>query len=246
MKTLFVAAGVFALMSAQAALAQEEHRPGGAGPQQHAPAGPPARQGPAPQGPVGHAAAGGNPGMGARPAQGPRPAEGAGPIRGSRVTQNMQPMAGARPEVGGHTPGGRQGGPNERGVNAGGTNGRGAPQHVGAGAQTRAGTVTARPGGRGAATRSPAVAALRRNVQASHRFHVGAYQAPAGYRARHWSHGQRLPGFLFARNFWLLNYAAYALFPPPPGLVWVRVGADALLIDQFTGEIIQVDYGVFY
>jgi Ni/Co efflux regulator RcnB len=87
---------------------------------------------------------------------------------------------------------------------------------------------------------------LRRNVQASHRFHVGAYQAPAGYRARHWSHGQRLPGFLFARNYWLLNYEAYALFPPPPGLVWVRVGADALLIDQDTGEIIQVDYGVFY
>ena len=257
MKTLFVAASVFALIAAPAALAQEEHHPGPAGgAQQHAPAGPPARQGPAPQGPVGHPAGGG--GMGARGAQGPGPAEGAGPIRGSRVTQNVQPLAGARPEVAGHT-GGRQAGPGERGQNDRGAgekgandrapNARGGPQHTGAG-PVRAGAINAQPGARGgargAAARSPAVAALRRNVQASHRFHVGAYQAPAGYRARHWSHGQRLPGFLFARNYWLLNYAAYALFPPPPGLVWVRVGADALLIDQFTGEIIQVDYGVFY
>ena len=101
-----------------------------------------------------------------------------------------------------------------------------------------------RPGG--GTRRPPAVAALQRNVQAAHRFRAGAYRAPSGYRARHWSHGQRLPSYLFARNYWLLNYAAYPLFAPPAGLVWVRVGADALLIDQFSGEIIQVDYGVFY
>ena len=34
--------------------------------------------------------------------------------------------------------------------------------------------------------------------------------------------------------------------PPPPGTIWVRDGSDALLIDQGDGEIIQVDYSVFY
>ena len=34
--------------------------------------------------------------------------------------------------------------------------------------------------------------------------------------------------------------------PPPPGTVWVRYGRDALLIDRYTGEVIQVEYSVFY
>jgi hypothetical protein len=34
--------------------------------------------------------------------------------------------------------------------------------------------------------------------------------------------------------------------PPPPGTVWVRDNTDALLIDRYTGEVIEVDYNVFY
>ena len=37
-----------------------------------------------------------------------------------------------------------------------------------------------------------------------------------------------------------------ALDPPPPGTVWVRYGNDALLIDRYSGEVIQVVYGIFY
>lgn len=33
---------------------------------------------------------------------------------------------------------------------------------------------------------------------------------------------------------------------PPPDAVWVRYGPDALLVDRMTGEIIRVQYGVFY
>ena len=87
---------------------------------------------------------------------------------------------------------------------------------------------------------------LRRNVQASQRFHAGGYQAPQGYSPRHWGYGDRLPGAYYARNYWLMDYAIYSLFAPPSGLVWVRVGPDALLIDQYSGEVIQVDYGCFY
>lgn len=96
-------------------------------------------------------------------------------------------------------------------------------------------------------TRRPAaVAALRRNIQASRHFHAGAYRGPRGYVARRWRFGERLPAAYFARDYWLGNYALYGLFAPPSGLVWVRVGNDGLLIDEYTGEIVQVEYGLFY
>lgn len=91
-----------------------------------------------------------------------------------------------------------------------------------------------------------AVAKLRRNVVAVHRFHAGPYRAPPGWRYRRWVFGERLPGIFFAPAFWITDFLAFDLFPPPDGYVWVRYGPDALLIDRYTGEIIQVDYGVFF
>jgi Ni/Co efflux regulator RcnB len=49
----------------------------------------------------------------------------------------------------------------------------------------------------------------------------------------------------WARHHWLLDYGLFALSPPPYGYVWVRDGDDALLIDQRTGAIVEVVYGVF-
>ncbi|MGA7675187.1 MAG: RcnB family protein [Rhizomicrobium sp.] len=99
----------------------------------------------------------------------------------------------------------------------------------------------------GNSTRSHvSVNSLRLNVQASHHFHNGSYNAPQGYQSRHWSYGDRLPRGYFIRDYWLTDYLAFGLFDPPPGLIWVRVGDDALLIDEESGDIVQVDYGVFY
>jgi Ni/Co efflux regulator RcnB len=92
----------------------------------------------------------------------------------------------------------------------------------------------------------PSHAALRRSVQASRHFHNGNYRAPQGYHSRHWSHGDYLPRGYFVRSYWIGDFLAFGLFAPPDGLVWVRVGNDALLIDRYSGEIVQVDYGVFY
>lgn len=33
---------------------------------------------------------------------------------------------------------------------------------------------------------------------------------------------------------------------PPYGAIWVRVGNDALLVDRDSGEVITVQYDVFY
>ena len=70
------------------------------------------------------------------------------------------------------------------------------------------------------------------NFNASRRFHGPAYRPPQGYYARRWTWGMTLPGLFWAQQYWLTDYSAYDLPPPPFGAIWVRVGGDALLIDQ--------------
>jgi len=93
---------------------------------------------------------------------------------------------------------------------------------------------------------SARVAGLRKNVHAAHRFHAGAYRAPPGYNYRRWGYGEFLPSAFWGRDYWLTDFLAFGLFAPPDGYIWVRYGPDAMLIDEYTGEILQVDYGVFY
>ena len=85
-----------------------------------------------------------------------------------------------------------------------------------------------------------------RNFDAPRRFRIGTYNAPRGYSYRRYSYGQRLPRDYYVRNFWLMDFVMFGLYSPPDGYVWVRYGPDALLIDEETGEIIQVQYNVFY
>ena len=96
------------------------------------------------------------------------------------------------------------------------------------------------------ATRQPSINSLRLNVQSSHRFHNGDYRVPAGYQTRHWGYGERLPRGYFASDYWIGDFLMFGLFAPPTDLVWVRVGDDALLVDRYSGDIVQVRYDVFY
>jgi Ni/Co efflux regulator RcnB len=43
-----------------------------------------------------------------------------------------------------------------------------------------------------------------------------------------------------------LDWAGFGLPAPPIGCEWVREGADAVLVDVYTGEILSVYQGVFY
>lgn len=119
--------------------------------------------------------------------------------------------------------------------------------------RARAGTgtnVTAPTGGasvqRGAHVHNPKFDSMRRVTTAARRFHVAAYVRPSGWYYHRWTFGEFLPAFFFVRTYWILDWSDFGLILPPPGTVWVRVGDDAILIDQFTGEIIIVEYGVFY
>jgi Ni/Co efflux regulator RcnB len=87
---------------------------------------------------------------------------------------------------------------------------------------------------------------FHQNFNASHRFHAAPYRQPQGFYVHHWAWGETLPSAFWARDYWLNDFSDYDLPPPPPGTVWVRVGADALLVDADSGDIIEVDYGVFY
>jgi Ni/Co efflux regulator RcnB len=96
------------------------------------------------------------------------------------------------------------------------------------------------PGGR------PDFSRFHRNFSAPRHFRVGVYQRPRGWYAHRWVFGEILPSLFWTSNYWINDYMAYDLEPPPPGTVWVRDGDDALLIDRFSGEIIEVAYNVFY
>lgn len=85
-----------------------------------------------------------------------------------------------------------------------------------------------------------------RSFTAQHRFHYGNYNRPSGWTYRRWNHGQFLPRLFFAQTFWLNDWWLFDLPIPPYGYEWVRYGDDALLVNIDTGEILQVEYDVFY
>jgi Ni/Co efflux regulator RcnB len=90
------------------------------------------------------------------------------------------------------------------------------------------------------------VSKFRRNVTAERRFHWGDYRGPSDYSYRRWGYGETLPVEYWAQDYWINNFLNFGLDVPPDGYVWVRYGPDALLVDEDTGEIIEVEYGIFY
>jgi Ni/Co efflux regulator RcnB len=87
--------------------------------------------------------------------------------------------------------------------------------------------------------------AYQHNFQAARSFHVGAYRRPPGWAPRHWGYGQVLPRAYWGPQFILADYWLFALEVPPVGYEWVRDDTDALLVNTDSGEILQVEYGVF-
>jgi Ni/Co efflux regulator RcnB len=85
-----------------------------------------------------------------------------------------------------------------------------------------------------------------RNFHVSRRFNAPYYRRPAGWYSHRWTFGEFLPAAFWARDYWISDFEEYDLPPPPYGAVWVRVGGDALLIDEDSGEIITVAYDIFY
>lgn len=87
--------------------------------------------------------------------------------------------------------------------------------------------------------------AYQHNYQAARTYRIGPYHRPSGWVARRWAFGDMLPRAFWAAQYIIADYWLFALEVPPAGYEWVRVGADALMISIDTGEVLQVEYGVF-
>ena len=83
------------------------------------------------------------------------------------------------------------------------------------------------------------------NYQAARHYSIGPYHPPAGWTAHRWGYGEILPRAYWTSQYILADYWLFALEVPPAGYEWVRDGNDALLISTDSGEILQVEYGVF-
>ncbi|MDB5449159.1 MAG: hypothetical protein JWQ52_287, partial [Phenylobacterium sp.] len=78
------------------------------------------------------------------------------------------------------------------------------------------------------------------------RYRGGFYQAPYGFYARSWGYGDILPRGWYGDQYRLTDWWNYGLPEPPPGYAWVRVGADVLLIDEYSGQVVQVVRNLFW
>ncbi len=87
--------------------------------------------------------------------------------------------------------------------------------------------------------------AYQHNFRAARTFHVGPYNRPRGWAPHRWGYGEILPRAYWGPQFVLGDYWLFALEVPPVGYEWVRDDSDALLVNVSTGEILQVEYGVF-
>lgn len=77
-------------------------------------------------------------------------------------------------------------------------------------------------------------------------FRARPYRYARGYGYRVFYPGQRFPPFLLLSAYFITNYNLYNLTPPPElGLVWVRFGPDALLVNTYTGEVVDRAPGIF-
>ncbi len=73
-----------------------------------------------------------------------------------------------------------------------------------------------------------------------------SYSYPQGYGYRRWGVGQDLPRLFLNSLYFFDAFGDYDISPPPYGYHWVRYGSDLLLVNDRSGRIRQVIYGVFY
>jgi len=76
-------------------------------------------------------------------------------------------------------------------------------------------------------------------------FHIGVYYDPFGYGYRSFDTGYQLYPAYFGQQYWI-DPGMYQLPYPPPGTTWVRYWNDALLVDMYSGEVVDVIHDFFW
>jgi hypothetical protein len=86
-----------------------------------------------------------------------------------------------------------------------------------------------------------------RHYRNSHRsiFHLGVYFDPFGYGYQPFDIGYQLQPRYFGQQYWI-DPAMYSLPYPPPGTTWVRYWNDAVLVDMYSGQVVDVIHDFFW
>ncbi len=77
-------------------------------------------------------------------------------------------------------------------------------------------------------------------------FHFGFYYDPFGWNYRRYSIGSRLWPSYYRSSYWLNDPWQYRLPYAPPGYRWIRYHDDALLVDTWDGQVVDVIYNFFW
>jgi hypothetical protein len=77
-------------------------------------------------------------------------------------------------------------------------------------------------------------------------FHVGLYYDPFGWNYRPYQIGWRLWPSYYSNRYLINDPYSYRLPYAPPGTTWVRYWNDAILVDTFSGEVIDVIRDFFW
>ncbi len=86
------------------------------------------------------------------------------------------------------------------------------------------------------------------NYRHHHRslFHLGFYYDPFGWGYQPYQIGWRLWPSYYSSRYWINDPWQYRLPYAPPGYVWVRYWDDALLVDTWSGEVVDVIPNFFW
>jgi hypothetical protein len=77
------------------------------------------------------------------------------------------------------------------------------------------------------------------------RFHLGLYIDPFGWGYQPYSIGYELRPNYYQQNYWI-DPSLYGLPFPPPGAQWIRYWNDAVLVDMYSGRVIDSIPGFFW
>ena len=87
-----------------------------------------------------------------------------------------------------------------------------------------------------------------RNHRRRHRsmFHFGFYSDPFGWMYRPYSIGWRMWPSYYRSSYWLSDPWQYRLPHAPPGYRWIRYFDDAILVDTWDGQVVDVIHNFFW
>ena len=77
-------------------------------------------------------------------------------------------------------------------------------------------------------------------------FRLGLYSDPFGWGYQPYSIGWRMWPSYYGSSFWLHDPWQYRLPYAPPGTRWIRYYEDAILVDTWNGQVVDVIYNFFW